>query len=178
MSTIPARIERLPYSSFHRKLLWMGGLGYVFDAMDAAVLAFMLPVLRNQWHLSSVQTGVLGSGTFIGYFFGAALAGILGDVIGRRKVMVWALIIYCLASLVSATAQNWPFFMATRIVAGLGTGAESAIVAPFLSEFCARKYRGTFTGSLAAFFSFGFVFAAILGVWSYRSRPTPGVSSR
>ncbi|MEM5296680.1 MFS transporter [Burkholderia sp. JPY481] len=163
MSTIPARIERLPYSSFHRKLLWMGGLGYVFDAMDAAVLAFMLPVLRDQWHLSSVQTGVLGSGTFIGYFFGAALAGILGDVIGRRKVMVWALIIYCLASLVSATAQNWPFFMATRIVAGLGTGAESAIVAPFLSEFCARKYRGTFTGSLAAFFSFGFVFAAILG---------------
>ncbi|MGF6297072.1 hypothetical protein OKW43_007065 [Paraburkholderia sp. WC7.3g] len=49
MSTIPARIERLPYSSFHRKLLWLGGLGYVFDAMDAAVLAFMLPVLRNQW---------------------------------------------------------------------------------------------------------------------------------
>ncbi|MGF6920239.1 hypothetical protein OKW28_004436 [Paraburkholderia sp. 40] len=44
MSTIPARIERLPYSSFHRKLLWLGGLGYVFDAMDAAVLAFMLPV--------------------------------------------------------------------------------------------------------------------------------------
>ncbi|MEX3928385.1 MFS transporter [Paraburkholderia sp. BR10936] len=163
MSTIPARIERMPYSSFHRRLLWLGGLGYVFDAMDAAVLAFMLPVLRTQWHLSSVQTGVLGSGTFIGYFFGAALAGILGDVIGRRTVMVWALIIYCIASLISAGAQDWPFFMAMRIVAGVGTGAESAIVAPFLSEFVARKYRGTFTGSLAAFFSFGFVAAAVLG---------------
>jgi putative MFS transporter len=163
MSTIPARIERLPYSSFHRKLLWLGGLGYVFDAMDAAVLAFMLPVLREQWHLSSVQTGVLASGTFIGYFFGAALAGILGDVIGRRKVMVWSLVIYCVASLISATAQDWPFFMVMRIIAGVGTGGESAIVAPFLSEFCARKYRGTFTGSLAAFFSFGFVGAAILG---------------
>ncbi|WP_267940148.1 MFS transporter [Paraburkholderia sp. HD33-4] len=142
MSTIPARLERLPYSSFHRKLLWLGGLGYVFDAMDISALAFMLPVLRTQWHLSSVQTGVLGSGTFIGYFFGASLAGILGDVIGRRKVMMSALVIYCTASLVSATAQGWPFFMAARIIVGAGTGAESAIVAPFLSEFCARRYRG------------------------------------
>jgi len=163
MSTISARIERMPFSSFHRRLLLMGGLGYTFDAMDAAVLAFLLPVLRTQWSLSSVQTGVLGSGTFIGYFLGAMLAGILGDLIGRRRVMMYALVIYCIASLASATAHDWPFFLATRIVAGLGTGAESAIVAPFLSEFVARRYRGEFTGSLAGFFSFGFVAAALLG---------------
>src|SRR6202162_4618217 len=163
MSTISARIERMPFSSFHRRLLLMGGLGYTFDAMDAAVLAFLLPVLRTQWSLSSVQTAVLVSGTFIGYFLGAMLAGILGDLIGRRRVMMLALVIYCVASLASATAHDWPFFLATRIVAGLGTGAESAIVAPFLSEFVARRYRGAFTGSLAGFFSFGFVAAALLG---------------
>ncbi|KQR76235.1 MFS transporter [Burkholderia sp. Leaf177] len=163
MSTISARIERMPFSSFHRKLLLMGGLGYTFDAMDAAVLAFLLPVLRKEWALTSVQTGVLGSGTFIGYFLGAMLAGILGDLIGRKRVMMYALVIYCVASLASAVAHDWTFFLATRIVAGLGTGAESAIVAPFLSEFVARRYRGAFTGSLAGFFSFGFVAAALLG---------------
>jgi putative MFS transporter len=163
MSTISARIERLPFSGFHRRLLLMGGLGYTFDAMDAAVLAFLLPVLRHDWGLTSVQTGVLGSGTFIGYFLGAMLAGMLGDLIGRRKVMMWALVIYCVASLASALANDWGFFLGTRIVAGLGTGAESAIVAPFLSEFVAKRYRGAFTGSLAGFFSFGFVAAALLG---------------
>jgi putative MFS transporter len=163
MSMIAARIERLPFSGFHRRLLLMGGLGYTFDAMDAAVLAFLLPVLRTQWGLTSVQTGVLGSGTFIGYFVGAMLAGMLGDIIGRRKVMMYALVIYCVASLASAFANDWGFFLGTRIVAGLGTGAESAIVAPFLSEFVARRYRGSFTGSLAGFFSFGFVAAALLG---------------
>jgi putative MFS transporter len=106
---------------------------------------------------------VLGSSTFIGYFFGAMLAGMLGDIIGRRKVMMYALVIYCAASLASALANDWGFFLAARIVAGLGTGAESAIVAPFLSEFVARRYRGSFTGSLAGFFSFGFVAAALLG---------------
>ena len=46
MSMISGRIERLPFAHFHRHLLLMGGLGYMFDAMDAAVLAFILPVLR------------------------------------------------------------------------------------------------------------------------------------
>ena len=59
MSMISARIERLPFARFHTHLLLMGGLGYMFDAMDAAVLAFILPVLRTAWNLSSVEIGVL-----------------------------------------------------------------------------------------------------------------------
>lgn len=163
MSSISARIERLPFGRFHRRLLVMGGLGYTFDGLDAAVIAFILPVVMKLWGLSSVQTGVLGSANFIGFLFGALSAGLLGDRIGRRPVMMYALVLYTAASLVSAFAQSWPVFFWTRVVAGLGTGAESAIVAPFLAEFVARRLRGGFTGALAGFFSFGFVGAALLG---------------
>jgi MFS transporter, putative metabolite:H+ symporter len=163
MSMISARIERLPFAGFHKRLLFMGGLGYTFDAMDAAVLAFILPVLRTAWGLSSVQIGVLGSSTFIGFLFGALLAGTMGDLIGRRAVMMWALALYSAASLVSAAVDSWPSFFAARVVAGMGTGAESAIIAPYLAEFVARRFRGSFTGALAGFFSFGFVAAALLG---------------
>ena len=163
MTMISARIERLPFSGFHRQLLLAGGLGYTFDAMDAAVIAFVLPVLRTDWGLSSVQVGVLASANFIGFFFGALAAGTLGDLIGRRAVMMWALFIYCLASALSAMVNDWTSFLGLRIFAGLGTGAESAIIAPYLSEFVARRYRGAFTGALAGFFSFGFVGAALLG---------------
>src|ERR1700761_9534116 len=163
VSTISGRIERLPFGRFHKRLLLMGGLGYTFDAMDAAAVAFVLPVLRHDWALTSVQTGVLGSGNFIGFFFGALSAGTLGDLIGRRKVMMWALLLYSVATVVSAMTHSWPAFLASRIVSGIGTGAESAIIAPYLAEFVARRYRGLFTGSLAGFFSFGFVGAALLG---------------
>ncbi|PAY04729.1 MFS transporter [Bradyrhizobium sp. UFLA03-84] len=163
MSMISARIERLPFARFHVHLLLMGGLGYLFDAMDAAVLAFILPVLRTAWNLTNVETGVLGSSTFVGYLFGALLAGMLGDLIGRRAVMMSALALYSVASLVSAAVDSWPAFFAARVVAGMGTGAESAIIAPYLAEFVARRYRGAFTGALAGFFSFGFVAAALLG---------------
>ncbi|WP_109477182.1 MFS transporter [Paraburkholderia sp. C35] len=163
MSFVASRIESWPYSSYHRRLLFIGGLGYTFDAMDAAVMAFMLPVLRVQWSLTSVQTGVLGSATYIGFFFGALFAGALGDLYGRRRVMMYALAIYALASLYCATTTSWPSFLIARVVAGAGTGAESAIIAPYLTEFVAKRYRGTFVGALTGFFSFGFVAAAALG---------------
>src|SRR5438105_2364627 len=116
MSMISARIERLPFARFHTHLLLMGGLGYTFDAMDAAVLAFILPVLRTAWNLSSVQIGVLGSSTYIGFLFGALLAGTLGDLIGRRAVMMSALALYCAASIASAAVDTWPSFFAARVV--------------------------------------------------------------
>ena len=163
MSEIGARLERLPYSHAHRRLLVMGGLGYTFDAMDQAIMAFVLPVVSVLWSLGSVQTGVLGSATYIGFFFGALSAGILGDLIGRKVVMMWALAIYSVATVASAFAVDWSLFFSCRVVAGYGAGAESVIVAPFLSEFVASRYRGGFTGALAGFFSFGFVGAALFG---------------
>jgi MFS transporter, putative metabolite:H+ symporter len=171
MSDLSARIERLPFTRFHWNLLLMGGLGYSFDGLDAAVVAFVLPVLRTTWSLTSIQVGYLGSATYIGFFFGALLAGLIGDSIGRKAVMLYALMIYCAASIGSATAQDWPTFLGWRIAAGAGTGAESAIIAPFLSEFVAGRYRGRFTGSLAGFFSFGFVSAALLGYFIVPSAP-------
>ena len=163
MSAIAARLERLPFSRFHFNLLCIGGLGFAFEAVDAAIIAFLMPVLRNLWHLSSVETGILGSSTYVGFLIGALLAGLLGDRFGRRGVMMSALVLFCLASLASAFVNDWQVFLWCRIIGGIGMGAEGAIVAPFLSEFVATRYRGAFTGALAGFFSFGFVAAALLG---------------
>jgi len=171
MTMISARIERLPFSGFHRKLLLAGGLGYTFDAMDAAVLAFVLPALRTAWSLSAMQLGMLASAGFVGAVVGALVAGTLGDLIGRRKVMMSALVLYCVASAGSAVINDWTSFLSWRVVAGIGAGAESVIIAPYLSEFVARRYRGIFTGALAGFFSFGFVLAAVLGYFLVPASP-------
>jgi len=160
---LAARLERLPLTRFHYKLLAAGGLGYTFDAMDGAIVAFILPAVTKQWHLSAGQTGILGSSLLIGYLFGALGAGILGDRLGRRVVMISALGVYCVASLVAASAPNFWVLFAARVIAGLGTGAESSIIAPYLSEFVPSRFRGRYIGSLAGFFAFGYVFASLLG---------------
>src|SRR5262247_4079738 len=118
------RMERLPFGRFQWRLLWMGGMGYTFDAMDGAMIAFILPAVTALWGLTNQQTGVLGSSAMIGYLFGAFFAGALGDLIGRRAVMMYALAIYCLATLVAAFAPDWQFLFGWRVAAGFGLGAE------------------------------------------------------
>jgi putative MFS transporter len=158
-----ARLDQLPLCRPHYVLLVMGGLGYTFDGMDAAIVAFLLPSVQEEWGLSSAQLGIIGSATPFGFLFGAALAGILGDRIGRRAVMMYALLFYCAFTLVAAAAPSYEVFVGARVLAGLGTGAESAIIAPFLAEFVPAARRGWFLGALAGFFSFGFVGAAVVG---------------
>ena len=157
------RLDRLPVSRPHYQLLLIGGLGYTFDGMDVAIIAFLLPALRDVWSLSGAELGIVGSATPIGVLIGALLAGYIGDRFGRKTVMCWALAIYCIMTLVAAFAPSFPVFLIARVLAGVGTGAESVIIAPFLSEFIPPKKRGWFIGSLAGFFSFGFVGAALLG---------------
>jgi MFS transporter, putative metabolite:H+ symporter len=158
-----ARLERLPLSRPHFSLLFQGGLGYTFDAMDGAIVAFILPVAAKVFGLSGGDQGVLASSGLIGYLVGALAAGLLGDRIGRRRVMMYALALYAVCSLVAAFAPNWPVLLSFRILAGVGTGAEAAIIAPFLSEFVPGRLRGRYIGSVAGFFAFGFVLAALLG---------------
>ncbi|MHC6228610.1 MFS transporter [Arthrobacter sp. MMS24-T111] len=161
--SLTARLDRLPLSRPHYKLLLIGGLGYSFDGMDGAVVAFLLPRIQEIWRLSTASLGLVGSAAPLGFFFGAILSGWLGDRFGRKKVMLWALAFYCAMSVVAAVAPNFEVFLVARVLAGLGAGAESVIIAPFLSEFIPPKRRGWFIGTLAGFFSFGFVAAALIG---------------
>ncbi len=163
MAELHDRLERIPLSRPHYRLLAMGGLGLTFDGLDVAMLAFVLPSLTSQWHLSGFQVGLIGSSTLIGYLFGALGAGIVADRIGRRRVMMWALAVYSLSTLAAAAAPSWEVFFALRMIAGVGTGAESVIIPTLLAEFVPAAVRGRLIGALAGFFSFGYVLAALLG---------------
>ncbi len=95
MAGTAARLERLPVGRFQYKLLLMGGLGYMFEAWDAGIIAFLLPALREQWQLTSLEVGYLASSTYVGFLVGALIAGGIGDRYGRKNVMLWALVLFC-----------------------------------------------------------------------------------
>lgn len=132
--------------------------------MDSAVVAFLMPSVREVFGLESWQLGIVGSSAPIGFLIGALVSGYLGDKIGRKAVvMMYALAVYAVASLVAAASSSFESFLVFRILAGAGAGAESVIIAPFLSEFVPKQRRGWFLGALSGFFSFGFVGAALIG---------------
>lgn len=82
------RLNALPVLRFHYKLLFIAGIGWVFDSMDTGLIAFVLPLLIKEWGLTGAQAGMLGSIGLIGMALGAVAAGTVADRLGRKKYLL------------------------------------------------------------------------------------------
>lgn len=147
----------------HVQLAFIGGLGLLFDGMDGSLVSYVMPIIKPLWHMDGVQAGLIGSSLLIGIFIGSIAAGVLGDRIGRRQVMMYALALYAAATIFAAFSPNWEIFFILRVIAGIGIGAESAIIPTFIAEFIPKYRRGFFVGAVAGFFALGYVSAALIG---------------
>lgn len=159
-----ARGGFLGLSRFHTRLLWVSGIGWMFDAMDIGLLAFVLPTLSKSFNLNGTQAGLIPAFTFIGMFAGAALAGNLADRFGRKAVFQWTLIIYSIGTGLSAFAWDLPSLLFFRVLAGLGLGGELPVASTLVSEWSPDKVRGRMLVLLESFWAYGWTLAAIIGL--------------
>ena len=98
------RLDRLPVTSKHKRLLLGSGLGWALDAMDVGLISFIMAALAVHWELNPSQTSWLASAGFLGMALGATFGGLLADKFGRRNVFSLTLLIYGLATGASALA--------------------------------------------------------------------------
>jgi MFS transporter, putative metabolite:H+ symporter len=162
--TFVARLDRVPLNGFHWRLLILSGLGWMFDAMDVLLLSFLLAPIRGEFQLDAAGVGLVASATFVGMFFGAAVAGRLADRYGRRAVFTTTLVIFSIGSLLSALAPTFETLLAARIVAGLGLGGELPVAATLVSELSPRAQRGRMIVLLESFWAYGTILAGIVAI--------------
>ncbi|MGP6174116.1 MFS transporter [Corynebacterium sp. A21] len=160
-----ARLDRLPVTGKHKKLLFGSGLGWALDAMDVGLISFIMAALAVHWNLSATQTSWLGSIGFVGMALGATFGGLLADRIGRRQVFALTLLVYGLATGASALAGSLAVLIALRFLVGLGLGAELPVASTLVSEFAPRKIRGRMVVLLEAFWALGWLAAAVIGAF-------------
>lgn len=161
--TRPERLDRLPWTSRHSRLLGGSGIGWALDAMDVGLISFILTALIAEWGLSSGEASVLGAIGFVGMAVGASLGGLLADRIGRRNVFALTLVIYGLATGASALAGGIVALIALRFVVGLGLGAELPVASTLVSEYAPARIRGRVVVILEAFWAVGWLAAALIG---------------
>jgi putative MFS transporter len=162
----PTRTERLdglPFTRKHRKLLLGSGVGWALDAMDVGLISFVMAALAVHWSLSSTELSWIGSIGFVGMALGAALGGLLADRIGRRQVFAATLLVYGLATGAAALSTGIAMLIVLRFVVGLGLGAELPVASTLVSEFAPRKVRGRVVVALEAFWAVGWILAALIG---------------
>jgi putative MFS transporter len=144
------RLDRLPISRFHRRILTLISIGMFFDGYDVYVAASVLGATLHSGFSTLAQNAQFVSVTFMGMMLGSFLTGFLGDRFGRRFTYQANLIIFGLASIVSAFAPNMPTLILLRGIMGIGLGAELVAGYAAMTEFLPPQARGRWCGILNA----------------------------
>lgn len=154
---------------------WVVGLaiaGMIFDGYDLVVYGAVLPRLTLGDASNGVlgaaltpgQAGVVGSYAMIGVMIGALVAGTIGDVIGRRLVVLGSLAWFSIGMLVTAFSASVTMFSIWRFITGLGVGALVGITGAIVAEFAPPGKKNLATAVTYAGVPLGSLFSALLAL--------------
>jgi MFS family permease len=147
-SLIPARIDRLPWSRFHTRLVVALGVAWVLDGLEITIASNVGPslTLNNTLHMSASAVADIATWYLIGEVIGALFFGQLSDKLGRRNLFMITLAVYLIGSGLTALTPKggyWFIFLyGTRVLAGMGIGGEYAAINSAIDEMIPAKYRG------------------------------------
>jgi MFS family permease len=142
---IPARLDRLPWSSFHWTIVAALGTVWILDGLEVTIVGSVGARLTE--HGSGVGLTTSGIGTAAAFYvagacFGALFFGQLTDRFGRKRLMMITLGVYIAATVATAFAfAPWYFFLA-RFLTGAGIGGEYAAINSAIDELIPARNRG------------------------------------
>ncbi|TXS38597.1 MFS transporter [Streptomyces sp. OR43] len=165
VSSVSARLERLPSSRWHIKVRTLIGTVTFFEAFDQLLTASALPVLTEQWKLSTGQGTMIVTSGSVGMLLGALVAGWLGDRIGRVNTVALGVAVTALASLAVAFSPGFALFTLFRFVQGLGIGGVVPVAATYINEIARADHRGRFVLLYELIFPAGLATATLVASW-------------
>ena len=153
--------------------LWCGFL-VTIDGFDIGGIAYIVPVLAPQWHISPASFGPVFLSTLVGVFFGTLAAGPLADRYGRKRIVLGAVLIFGGFELATMLVDSVTSFIMLRFLTGLGIGALMPISIALTAEYAPRRLRTTVTAIMFLGFPLGvgaggFIAAAIIPTYGWQS---------
>src|SRR6202046_728481 len=170
-STIPARIDRLPWSKFLTRLVIALGVAWVLDGLEITIAANVVADLtdKNTLHLTTSQAGSIASWYLIGEVIGALFFGRLSDKLGRRNLFMVTLAVYLVGRGLTALTmarRGWIVFLsATRVLAGMGIGGEYAAINSAIDEMIPARYRGRIDLAINGTYWAGAFIGTLVTLW-------------
>lgn len=142
---IPARLDRLPWSRWHVRIIIALGTSWILDGLEVTLVGSLSGILQSKdgLGLSDQAVAAAGSTYLLGAVLGALLFGHLTDRHGRKKLFLVTLATYSLATLATGFSTSLTFFTVCRFVTGLGIGGEYAAINSAVDELVPGKVRGT-----------------------------------
>ena len=145
-----------------KRFLLIIGTAWMIDALDVALLSFIMPLLKTEWALNATQLGVVAAITSAGMMVGALLCGRLSDMFGRKKVLIGTLILFSLSNLALVFAPNVTWFIIIRFVTGIGLGGELPVAATIIADRYTGKKRSQMLVLSDSFWAYGWILASLI----------------
>lgn len=158
-------IDNARFTRFHWMVMALCALLLIFDGYDLFIYGVVLPVIMQEWGLTPLQAGALGSYALFGMMFGAFGFGTLADKIGRKKGIAICFALFSGATLLNGFASNPTEFGICRFLAGLGCGGLMPNAVALMNEYAPKRLRSTLVAIMFSGYSVGGMLSAGVGIY-------------
>jgi MFS family permease len=144
-TNIPARLDRMPWSRFHWRIVIGLGTVWILDGLEVTIVGAIAPRLTEEGsgiELTSAEVGTAGGLYVAGACIGALVFGQLTDRFGRKKLFLTTLGLYIVATVATAFAFDAWYFFLCRFLTGAGIGGEYAAINSAIDELIPARNRG------------------------------------
>jgi MFS transporter, SP family, galactose:H+ symporter len=153
----------------------VAALGGLLFGYDTGVISGALLFIRQVMSLSPTLQGIVVAIALAGAAIGAAVAGYLSDLMGRRRVILGAGLLFIAGAIISAVAQGIPVLLIGRFLVGLAIGTASMLTPLYLAEIAPASGRGAIvslnqlciTGGILVSYLVGYALAGASDGWRW-----------
>jgi PHS family inorganic phosphate transporter-like MFS transporter len=155
-------LDNSKVTRFQWKIMFVAGMGFFTDAYDLFIIGIVVALLRPEWGLSTSQVSLLNSVTLLASAAGAIVFGRIADILGRKRIYGYEVLILAIGALASAFAPNFWFLVICRVILGIGIGGDYPVSATIMSEYSGRQSRGRMVGLVFAMQGAGLVVGPLI----------------
>ncbi len=146
-------------------VFFLFGLFLVMDGFDVQAMGYVVPALTAAWHVDTPTVLPAINAGLVGLFAGSLIGGVLGDRIGRRRVLIGATAAFSALTLLCATAKSVEGLAVIRFFGGLGLGAILPNATALIGEFSPRRIRVASMMIVTNGFTIGAMGGGLIAYW-------------
>jgi MFS family permease len=165
-SDVPARLDALPWSRWHSRVVLALGTAWVLDGFEVTIVGSVGSVLErpDTLGLTAAQIGWAGSLYVAGAVLGALVFGRLADRLGRKRLFLTTLAVYMGATMATGLSTGFAAFAWFRFLTGIGIGGEYAAINSAIDELVPARVRGRVNLAINGSFWVGAALGALLSL--------------